>query len=99
MDVGLEMTEAFYVVLPVSPEDNFPPHICCLSNVNIAWNGDSVFVSLPLWSGSAVDKQGSNLPSNMLSGLASGTKTMKKWSLKKQIKYIFKSYRLLGNMV
>ena len=84
MDVGLEMTEAFYVVLPVSPEDNFPPHICCLSNVNIAWNGDSVFVSLPLWSGSAVDKQGSNLPSNMLSGLASGTKRMKTWLLQRK---------------
>ena len=76
--------EALHVVLPVSPDDNFPPHICCLSNVNIAWNGDSVFVSLPLWSGSAVDKQGSNLPSNMLSGLASDTKRMKKWFLQRK---------------
>ena len=78
------MTGAWHVVLPVSPDDNFPPHICCLSNANIAWNGDSVFVSLPLWSGSAVDKQGSNLPSNMLSGLASGRKRMKKWFLQRK---------------
>ena len=75
---------AFHVILPVSPDDNFPPHILCLSNVNIAWNGDSVFVSLPLWSGSAVDKQG--LPSNMLSGLDSDTKRMKKMAIAKKIK-------------
>ena len=88
---------AFHVILPVSPDDNFPPHILCLSNVNIAWNGDSVFVSLPLWSGSAVDKQG--LPSNMLSGLASDTKRMKKMVIAKKVKWIFNCYRLLGNMV
>ena len=56
-----------------------------------------MFVSLPLWSGSAVDKQG--LPSNMLSGLASDTKRMKKMVIAKKVKWIFNCYRLLGNMV